>query len=67
MKIQAKLTKPTFLLGKIVVFQIYLYYFYLVEALCYKPEGSVPDEVNIFFPNLRNPSSRTRPWGLLSL
>jgi hypothetical protein len=31
-----------------------------------KVASSRPDEVNEFF-NLPNPSSRTRPWGLLSL
>jgi hypothetical protein len=30
-----------------------------------KVAGSIPDEVK--FLNLRNPSGRTRPWGLLSL
>jgi hypothetical protein len=36
---------------------------YLVEALCYKPEGpgSNPDEVDFF--NLPNPSSRTMALG----
>jgi hypothetical protein len=34
-------------------------------AISRKEAGSIPDEVNFF--NLPNPSSRTRPWGLLSL
>jgi hypothetical protein len=33
-----------------------------------KVAGSRPDEMNdFFFINLPNPSSRTMPWGLLSL
>jgi hypothetical protein len=39
----------------------------VVKALYYKPEsrGSLPDDV--IFLNLPNPSSRSRPWGLLLL
>jgi hypothetical protein len=35
----------------------------------FKIEGSGPNEVIevSFLPNLPNPSSHTRPWGLLSL
>jgi hypothetical protein len=38
---------------------------WLAEALCYKPEG--PDGVIEFFPNLPNPSSRTRALGFTQL
>jgi hypothetical protein len=55
------------------------YYYYLIElqmgalssvvgkALCYKPEGCGFDTRWSEFLNLPNPSSHTRPWGLLSL
>jgi hypothetical protein len=39
----------------------------MVKALCYKPEGRGFDTRWGEFLNLPNPSSRTRPWGLLSL
>jgi hypothetical protein len=39
----------------------------VVKALCYKPEGSGFDNGLGDFLNLRNPSDRTKPWGLLSL
>jgi hypothetical protein len=39
----------------------------VVKALCYKPEGCKCNSRWGEFLNLPNPSSRTRPWGLLSL
>jgi hypothetical protein len=39
----------------------------VVKALCYKPEGRGFETKLGEFLNLPNPSSRTRPWGLLSL
>jgi hypothetical protein len=39
----------------------------VVKALCYKPEGRGFDSRWGEILNLPNPSSRTRPWGLLSL
>jgi hypothetical protein len=33
----------------------------------WKVAGSRPKKENVFFPTLSNPSSRSRPWGLLSL
>jgi hypothetical protein len=46
---------------------LHLLYF-MVDALCYKPEsrGFETRRAEFFF-NLPNSSSRTRPWGLLSL
>jgi hypothetical protein len=40
---------------------------YLHKALCYEPEGWRFETWWGEFLNLPNPSSRTRPWGLLSL
>jgi hypothetical protein len=48
---------------------IFTYLLVVVKALCYKPEGrgfKYSWGHWIFF-NWPNPSSRTRPWGLLSL
>jgi hypothetical protein len=39
----------------------------VVKALCYNPEGRGFDTRWGEFLNLPHPSSRTRPWGLLSL
>jgi hypothetical protein len=39
----------------------------VVKALCYKPERRGFETREVIFLNLSNPSSRTRPWGLLSL
>jgi hypothetical protein len=39
----------------------------VVKAQCYKPEGRGFDTRRGDFLNLRNPSGRTRPLGLLSL